>query len=392
MPQRLLPDSLVEDCVEVHLARHAPSGRALYLALLALVVGGIAALPLVQVPITIQANGVVRPRIERQEARAAESGLVHSVRVVDGAVVDAGDTLITLDATGVITRLTLFDSIARAQANDLADLAAMLAAPDSARHAVHARTAHRQQQLREHAAVERELLARAEMERKETDRLQRLYDRGFATDEQLERQRALRRTALAAVQEHRERSLTTWSDAHARITDELRRLEGDRAGVLESLSRYAVVAPVSGPVELTLSLSPGSVLQRGDRIATISPNADLIGEVLLTPRDVGFLHPGTPARIMVDAFNYRDWGTVEGIVTEISDDIVVAADQPVFRVRFRLAAVELRLPGGTRASIKKGMTFRARFVVADRSLLDLIFDDVDDWLNPARAATSAESG
>jgi HlyD family secretion protein len=31
------------------------------------------------------------------------------------------------------------------------------------------------------------------------------------------------------------------------------------------------------------------------------------------------------------------------------------------------------------------MTFRARFVIAQRSLLQLLFDGVDDWLNPARA-------
>jgi HlyD family secretion protein len=111
--------------------------------------------------------------------------------------------------------------------------------------------------------------------------------------------------------------------------------------------------------------------------------------MLLTPRDIGLVRPGTPVRVMVDAFNYRDWGVVDGVVSEISDDASLEGDGPVFRVRCRLARTELSLAGGQRASLKKGMTFRARFLVAERSLLQLLFDDVHDWLNPARTRKPA---
>src|SRR5688572_29185687 len=97
----LVPASLVEDCVEVHLARHAPSGRGLYLTTLALTIGGAAALPIVQVPITVQASGMLRPSLERREARAAESGIVHAVYGRDGGHIRAGDTLVVLNAGSV---------------------------------------------------------------------------------------------------------------------------------------------------------------------------------------------------------------------------------------------------------------------------------------------------
>jgi multidrug resistance efflux pump len=380
----LVPASLVEDCVEVHLARHSPSGRGLYLATLALTVAAAAALPIVQIPITIQANGILRPVIERQEARAAESGIVHSIRARDGASVRAGDTLVVLNSTSVAMRLTTSDSIAQARTAELADLSALLDAGAAVVVAHDLRTPHRRQQSREHAGVLAELIAREATERRETTRLRALLDRGFAAPEQLDRQEAAQRMAQAAVREHLERMRSQWSEAHARIADELRRLSAERADLTDALARHVVVAPVGGTVEMAASLSPGSVLQRGERVATISPNTTLIGEARLTARDIALVRPGMPARLMIDALNYREWGAMDATVTDVADDVSLTDEQPVFRVRCRLAGKELRLRGGQRATLGKGMTFRARFVVARRSLLQLLFDGVDDWLNPVR--------
>ena len=345
-------------------------------------------MPLIQVPIVVQSDGIVRPSIERQEARAAESGIVQAVYVVNGVQVNAGDTLLTLEVEGVRTRLALLDSIAQAQTDDLADLAALLGASDTTFTDVDLRSQHRRQQVREHAAVEADLVALARLTHREADRARDLHSRGFATDEQVDQHDAAEHSALAAVRAHREQSRTRWSDDYARITAEDRRLESERSGLLETLSRYAVVAPVAGTVELTALLSRGSVLQRGEGVAIISPNTELIAETWLTPRDIGLVHAGTPARLMIDAFNYRDWGVIDAVVRDIADDASLERNGPRFRVRSRLTRTELRLPGGRRVSIRKGMTFRARFVIAQRSLMQLVFDDINDWLNPVRSASA----
>jgi HlyD family secretion protein len=126
------------------------------------------------------------------------------------------------------------------------------------------------------------------------------------------------------------------------------------------------------------------VVQQGERVATISPNTDLVGEALLTARDIALVRRGTPARLMIDALNYRDWGAMDATVIDVADDASLSGELPVFRVRCRLSRPDLRLRGGHRVALGKGMTFRARFVIAERSLLQLLFDDVDEWLNPAR--------
>jgi multidrug resistance efflux pump len=385
MTEPLVPVAFVEDCVEVHLAHHAPTGHALYVTILALVIACAAAMPIVQVPVTVLTTGVLRPVIERQEARAAESGIVRDVWVDDGDRVRAGDTLLTLDAHVVATRLATSDSITAMRRKELADLTLLLEAVDSFPPWEKLESAHRRQQAREQGTILTELNARAASARRDADRLRALLTRGFVAPEQGEKQAEAQRATEAAVHEHVERMRSTWLDARAAIADELQRLTVERAELREALARHAVIASVEGTVEMIASLSRGSVVQAGERVATISPNTDLVAEAMLTPRDIALVRPGISARLMVDALNYRDWGVIDATVIEVADDASLTGDGPVFRVRCALARTDLRLRGGRRVALGKGMTFRARFVIAERSLLQLLFDRVDDWLNPARA-------
>lgn len=389
MNEPLVPAAFVEDCVEVHLAHHAPTGHALYGTILAVAIASMAAMPIVHVPVTVQSTGVLRPVIERQDARAAESGIVRDVRVDDGDRVRAGDTLLTLDAHVVATRLAAADSITATRRKDLADLTLLLETDDSLPPWETLESAYRRQQAREQGTILTELHARAASARRDADRIRALLARGFVAPEQEEKQAEAQRTTEAAVHEHEERMRSTWSDARAAVMDELRRLAGERAELTEALARHAVIASVEGTVEMVASLSRGSVVQQGERLATISPNTDLVAEAMLPSRDIALVRPGTSARLMIDALNYREWGVVDATVIEVADDASLTEDGAVFRVRCALARTDLRLSGGQRVAVGKGMTFRARFVIAERSLLQLLFDRVDDWLNPARAPRAA---
>ncbi len=91
-----------------------------------------------------------------------------------------------------------------------------------------------------------------------------------------------------------------------------------------------------------------------------------------------------PVNFQVDAFNYNEWGMIQGSVVEISNDFVMIQNQPLFRVRCKLNSTELKLKSGFTGKLKKGMTVRAVFVVARRSLMQLLYDNVDDWLNPVK--------
>ena len=106
-------------------------------------------------------------------------------------------------------------------------------------------------------------------------------------------------------------------------------------------------------------------------------------ECYVSPTDIGFIKIGQHVNFQLDAFNYNQWGMSSGEVIDISKDIIIVNEQPVFRVRCSLHNKFLYLKSGYEGSLKKGMTLTGRFQLTNRSLWQLMFDKIDNWLNPA---------
>jgi HlyD family secretion protein len=123
-------------------------------------------------------------------------------------------------------------------------------------------------------------------------------------------------------------------------------------------------------------------------VAVISPENSLIAEVIVPAKHIGMLFIGMPVKIQMDAFDYNQWGMVSGRITGISDDYHLVNNAPVFKVKCTLDTPFLRLKNGTTGLIKKGMTLNARFIIASRTLFQLLYQKSDDWLNPGRSITN----
>ena len=67
---------------------------------------------------------------------------------------------------------------------------------------------------------------------------------------------------------------------------------------------------------------------------------------------------------------------------EIGKDIEFIEDQSVFKVRCSLDQKYLLLKNGFRGNLKKGMTLNANFKLSRRTLFELLYDKMNDWLNP----------
>ena len=73
---------------------------------------------------------------------------------------------------------------------------------------------------------------------------------------------------------------------------------------------------------------------------------------------------------------------IHGKVSQLLNDVVLIDQKPMFRVRCVLDKNSLQLKNGYQGNIQKGLTFTARFQLNRRSLWQLLFDKVDNWLNP----------
>ena len=117
-------------------------------------------------------------------------------------------------------------------------------------------------------------------------------------------------------------------------------------------------------------------------LGQISPDTSMLVIAYVQPNDIGFIKKDMDVRLQVDAFNYNQWGMATGKVTAVPQDIKIIDNKPVFEVRCSLDKDFLQLKSGYKGFLKKGMTLQARFIVTQRSLWQLLYDKVDDWINP----------
>jgi len=123
-------------------------------------------------------------------------------------------------------------------------------------------------------------------------------------------------------------------------------------------------------------LSVGSVLKEGDPLMYLAPlNSPVEAEVKIATRDVGFIRPGDPVKVKLDAFNFVEHGMAEGTLRWISegafttnDDNGTAAQEPYYKARIALTNVDLRsVPDSFR--LIPGMTLTGDIHIGTRSIL-----------------------
>lgn len=388
-----LPPEYLHDALESHLGPHARPSSRVYRVVLVAALAGAAALPLLRVEVAVHGRGLVRPAVEKHELAAPTAAFVDRVVVARGDQVAAGDTVLVLRSQSVRDRRRLLRQQLTERRADIADLEMLTRDGDLRLATPFAAPRHRQehQQLMEELAA---LDARGiELER-ERQRARALVEAGVAPASEMEAAGSRLRELQAEAELLVSRRRTGWQDRLASARHSLGELEREW-GELDVLDQHFLVrSPVHGSVEELASVSRGSFMQAGERVALISPHSALYADVFLSPRDIGLVKPTSRVRLQIDAFNYNEWGSVDGRVEEIPADFVLVDQQPLFRVRVRPERTTLVLKNGARGELRKGMTLSARFVVARRSLWQLLWDDVADWLDPraAHAGTGPVAG
>ena len=125
------------------------------------------------------------------------------------------------------------------------------------------------------------------------------------------------------------------------------------------------------------------MINAGKLLAEISPDGNLIAECYVSPIDIGLINSNNIVKFQMDAFNYNQWGLATGKIIEIGNDIEIINNNPIFKIRCKIDQKYLTLKNNFKGNLKKGMTFNARFKLTERTLFELLYDKIDDWLNPS---------
>ena len=382
MTNILLPPEMINFTAESILSRESGRSLAIYKIIVSSVAAALLSLPVITVTLSVQSAGAIRPTIEKTPLIAPTSGRISRVLAVENEIVAQGGEILALDDKGIQEKISVLSGEIRAKNDRTADLQTMISfgaqadAPiplrtDSAR----AEWLHFLNLLRENQYARRNAAA-------ELERAQRLVSVAAAPAKSIE-ERAFALQSLEARGEILARSKSAeWNqqlfDTNLRLrelTANLHQLENERDLTI-------IRAPVSGAIEQFAGLTPGSYVQAGRTVGWISPDRELVAEIYVSSKDIGFVRPGQPVRLQVDAFNYNQWGMIDARVLDVAQDFTLRDKNPVFKVRCALSRNYLELTNGIKGHLKKGMTVRGRFLVAKRTLLQLLYNEIDDWLNP----------
>lgn len=99
-------------------------------------------------------------------------------------------------------------------------------------------------------------------------------------------------------------------------------LEERKIAAVDQLSRIEIRAPISGMVHQLGVHTVGGVINQGELLMLIVPEADrLIVEVHINPNDIDQVQVGLPARIRFPAFERRATPEVEGKIFRVAGDL-----------------------------------------------------------------------
>ncbi|MBZ4676727.1 MAG: hypothetical protein JG782_1347 [Anaerophaga sp.] len=377
MTQQLFPPEIIQNTTEVHFAENSKPFRWIYMSFLLIFLITIALLPVITIDVTTQSRGIIRTRHESAIITSTVYGNVKKSFLQEGKSVSKGDTLLLLTSDGIDAQLNHYLTELNTNTNFLNDLNCLLTnAPEKIK------TPDYKLEWMQYKAGIKEYHIKLELLQEDFNQLQCLYkEKAIAEIDYLKSKNNLEST-LSQLELFKQKSRNQWQAEETRIKIENEKLRASINQLKDEKKQYIITAPLAGSLLQAAGIETGSFVIPGQELAKLSPHDDLIVECYVSPSSIGFLKKGQRVRFQFDAFDYNQWGLLEGEVYSISDDIVPVDNQPVFKARCTLSRTFLTPRTGQKGYLRKGMTLTGRFVLTRRTLFQLLFDKVDDWLNP----------
>jgi HlyD family secretion protein len=155
-------------------------------------------------------------------------------------------------------------------------------------------------------------------------------------------------------------------------------------GQLEESRRQREKAQVEAPVDGTVysvKATKGPV-QPGEELLSVLPKGeDVVLEVKVLNRDIGFIQEGQKAKVKMATFPYQEFGLVEGEVVQVSPNAIVEKNEkgeslgPVFPVRIKLNKTAIDVHG-KQVDLTPGMAASGEIVTRQKSILTFLIEPV----------------
>lgn len=380
MKKEIFPKEILERSVEVHEFSHHTKSKAIYSLILLMLLSAFVLLPFIFIDVYVSARGIIAPDEERIMLAPIQSGKVIFAAVAPNQYVEKGDTLLVVEDPVFDEKWQLLQHQIDHATTFIADIEMLLSAKNINK------KMHSSAYVAAYALYQQGLYDLQLKHQKATidfERNAELYAKGIISKVDYEAYEHEQRITRNNITQWKRQHTNQWEAKHADYQQTLEELQSTQQQLTNSSGNNVLVAPAAGTLLEVVGLNTNGFVQAGQPIAKLSPDSNLMVECYVSPTDIGYLQEGKKVAFKIDAYNYNQWGLAQGTVNSISDDIELIDGKPVFTLRCQIDTPTLRLKNGVEGTLKKGMTLTAQFVLTRRSLFDLLYDNLDDWLNPA---------
>lgn len=384
----ILPKDVISFSVETYSNRIGVRTRLIYNVVLTVVFLSLFSLPFIYIDINISGQGIIRPKLQRTEIYAPVSGQIDNLFVEENQEISKGQTILSVYPDILLQKEKHTIDQIQYKSDQLSDVNKLLELETySGQRAItfDFNSTYYRTEFTKYKELLFEINLKIEAEQKKFKRQQVLYEQKVISTSEFEDYENNLNTILAEKKLKMQNQYSKWESEKRQFSEELKNLKASLKELKKEKERYVVKSPIEGNIMNILKVQKGSYISANQLIGEISPNDEIIAECYISPSDIGLMHVGQLVRFKVDAFNYNEWGFLEGQIFDISKDVNFGSDggQAFFIVKCKLEKQWLDLQSGYKGYIKKGMTVQGRIFVNRRNVFQLLFDKADDWINPS---------
>lgn len=387
MGKKLFPSEIIDYSTAKLIHDYSRKSYWIYNIVLLAVVACFVALFFITVDVSVGGNGALRSVQERVVISSPIDGKIVRFPVVANQDVEQGDTLLVLE--DVQFRSQLQNMVARqvelkGLLNDLQILTSEDVTVDKR---IQLETPYYQQAYSSYWYDLSERETKLDFLTKRYERDKKLYLSKIIAPEEFEGIENEYKAAILNMQLFKNRQADQWHYDLLARNNEWRDLSAKIEQLNNQSERLTVVSPCNGNIQQVFGFQENMYVPVAQTLMEISPNSELVAECYVTPKDIGFIRDGMGVRFQIQAYNYNDWGVLTEVYA-VSKDVFLnqtaaGYQEAFFKVHCTLDTLRMQLKGGYAITLQKGLTFNARFVVTERTLFQLLYDKVDNWLNPA---------
>lgn len=422
----------------------SPVGRAVALLIALFAFIALAWAWIGHIDITAVTRGRIIPSDRNKLVQPLESGIVRTIHVTEGQRVAAGAPLVELDPTDSTADASRAEWELQVAETEAARLRAALAgerqfaaptgagaalitlqrsilinqltAREASLAAIDSQERQRRAEKAALAAEKARLAATLPLIREQVQAKRNLAQRGYSPRfDLLELEKELAEVEYGGIaaknrEDEVEAALKGLGEERRRVTAEfegkamsdLADAENRSAALRQELTkahrrqaRQVLTAPAAGVVQQLSVHTVGGVVTTAEPLMVIVPESrTLIVESRVDNKDIGFLRPGMPAEVKVDAFPFTRYGLLPGTVVGVSHDVILppdgaaartgAADPtaaseedgPKFAARIALDRAVIRGEDGADVALAPGMAVTAEIKTGRRRILDYLLSPV----------------